>query len=322
MTVFKSHNDEFATGKASGSTSLGSLTMSPYERTASWLLAFLWLCGSLTVCLVLLWLGQNLRYKPNSYDVTVEGENGRGAGLVRDAKAPGYSELANVDEPAGNELSEAGDDQPLPSTTVIDEAVVASIAEVGDIAVDNAGTSGVTGFRNSAIGRKGPRRDHRRPGPLSAEVNVIPRWERWEIQFVSTSVAAYARQLDFFGIELGAIGGQKEIDYASHLAKSTPDRRTGLPKDENRMYMAWQRGTLKAFDEQLLQRANINTSGRLIVQFIPPETENLLATLELQHAGGRSVKEFYKTVFGVRQTSTGWEFFIVDQKFRTVLTRT
>ena len=85
------------------------------------------------------------------------------------------------------------------------------------------------------------------------------------------------------------------------------------------MYMTWKRGTLKAFDEQLLQRANITTSERLLVQFISPDTEKLLETLELRNAGGRSVKEFYKTVFGVRRAGTGWEIFIVDQKFRTVL---
>jgi hypothetical protein len=326
MAVFKSPNDEFATGKASLNTSLGSLTMSAYERTASWLIAFLWLCGSLTVCLILMWLGQTLRFEVKSYDLTVEEEGyGRGdnpAGFARDSKAPGDPELAQLDEPAGSELYEVAEDQSLAPTTVIDEAVAASIAEVGDIAVDTVGTGRVAGFSTGRGGGEGGLGDNRPPGPLGDGVNVIPRWDRWEIQFISTSVTAYARQLDFFGIELGAIGGKKEIDYAKNLAKSSPDRRSGLPKDEKRMYMAWRRGTLKAFDEQLLQRANIDTTGRLLVQFIPPDTEKLLATLELRNAGGKSVKEFYKTIFGVRQAGTGWEFFIVDQKFRTVLSRT
>ena len=45
----------------------------------------------------------------------------------------------------------------------------------------------------------------------------------------------------------------------------------------------------------------------MLVQFMPPDTENMLATLERNNAGGKSVKQFYKTVFGVRPSGNGWE---------------
>ena len=322
MAVFKNPDEQFATGKAPLSTSLNSLTMSAYERTASWLLALVSLCGFVTGSLFLVWLGQTLRYEVPSYAMTIEEEGyGRGdnpAGFARDSKAPGDPELAQLEVPAGTELFEVLDEQSIIPTSVIDDAVSATIAEVGDIAVDSIGAGRVAGFGGKG-GGEGGLGDNRPAGPLGDGVNVIPRWERWELQFTSNSLDAYARQLDFFHIELGAIGGKKEIDYASNLSTSTPVRRTGLPGVEKRIYMTWRTGTLKSFDRQLMQRANIPISGRLIVQFIPPDTEQLLATLELRNAGGKSPKTFLKTIFGVRPAANGLEFFIVDQKFRTVL---
>ena len=66
--------------------------------------------------------------------------------------------------------------------------------------------------------------------------DVIPPWERWEIRFSTEGIDIYARQLDHFDIELGALGGGfQTIDYAHNLAQAKPSRRTGKPEEEKRI---------------------------------------------------------------------------------------
>ena len=165
-------------------------------------------------------------------------------------------------------------------------------------------------------GRRG-RGDSRLPGPPGdGPTGVIPRWERWEIQYESSSVDAYAKQLDFFKIEIGAAGGKKEMDYAFNFSKTRPDTRIGPGDKETRFYVTWRSGTLRQYDRALLAKANIPTQGRQVMQFFPLELEDALVSMEQQNAKGRRSQEYLKTVFKVRSTSSGFEFFIVEQRFR------
>ena len=38
------------------------------------------------------------------------------------------------------------------------------------------------------------------------DVNIIPRFERWQLEFSAKGLQNYAKQLDHFGFELGMIG--------------------------------------------------------------------------------------------------------------------
>src|SRR5690606_1153498 len=106
----------------------------------------------------------------------------------------------------------------------------------------------------------------------------------WEIHYASDKIDEYARQLDFFNIELGAAGGgSPQVDYASGFSGSIK-KRSGPPSDEKRLYMTWTSGTMKAMDRSLLGKAGINASGRVIMQFYPKPTEDQIATVELLYA--------------------------------------
>ena len=144
----------------------------------------------------------------------------------------------------------------------------------------------------------------------------VPRWERWEVRFTSTSPTKYAEQLDSFGIELAAIGGREEIDYASQLSDATPSVRTAKGSEEKRMYMSYRSGQLKEFDRQLLTRAGIQTQGRTLLQFYPRNVEAQLATLERRKAGGRPLREIRKTVFGLRKEGSGYRFEVLEQLYQ------
>jgi hypothetical protein len=134
------------------------------------------------------------------------------------------------------------------------------------------------------------------------------------IQFQEgASLTQYGQQLQFFGIELGAISGTR-IEYAYNLNKPRPDRRVGQGSDEKRLYFSWQQGTLKEADAQLLRLAGIDTTGKLLVQFYSAETENQLAYLEETFAN-RKGAEIRRTRFGVRPAPRGYTFYVIDQSY-------
>ena len=121
----------------------------------------------------------------------------------------------------------------------------------------------------------------------------------------------------WFGIELAVAGGGiDQVDYATGLNKTTPDRRTAPGSSEQRLYMSYRRGQLKAFDRQLLRRAGIAVDGRLLVQFYPPRLEGTLAALERQRAGNRPLADIRKTVFAVKKSGREYSFEVIDQQYR------
>jgi hypothetical protein len=273
-----------------------------YDVVASLLVALLFIVGLAVGSLFIIWLTNRLMFTQKPIPVELVEFAGRGdhaAGYARDMEPPGPEELEEeMYEPEVEATLEAVTDVVTTQTAALD-----SIATAAEATVKGSGGLG----------------DSRGPGPEGeGRSDIIPPWERWEIRYTTSGLAAYARQLDFFKIELAAAGGAPLVDYAFNLSKAKPDRRSGKPEDEKRMYMSWQNagGPLAAFDRQLLARAGISTSRRLVLQFYPRETELKLLQLEAEHAKGRDAREFLKTIFGVRTAGSGYEFFVIDQFFR------
>lgn len=279
------------------------LRVSTYDRVSGLLIALLILLGGSVGVLFLAWLMTTIVFAPAARPVKlIENAAGRGdhaEGFARDLEAPGEEEMPELMEP-----------QLQTSIEALTDAVSAVAASSDVFDTDSLSTSKGEG----GLG------DSRPPGPLGEGDNIIPRFERWEIRWSSTNLNAYAQQLDFFKIELGAVGGgRKEVDYAVGLAKGRPDTKSGPSKGEKRLYMTWKGGTLRQFDEQLLAKAGVPTANRTLMQFYPEETEDMLAWLEMENAkkqGHSSAKEFLRTVFGVRTAGRGFEFYVIEQRFR------
>jgi len=113
---------------------------------------------------------------------------------------------------------------------------------------------------------------------------------------------------------LGALMPDNKILYASGLSKAKPDVRTGPLEAEKRYYLSWKRGDLAGADHQLFKLAGVDTTGRAVVQFLPPEIEEGLVDLEKSGAGDRADKVQW-TRFGLRQRRTGFEFIVLEQGF-------
>lgn len=134
---------------------------------------------------------------------------------------------------------------------------------------------------------------------------------RWEVYFEGSSLSVYARQLDSFGIELGVLMPGNQVIYAYNLSKPRPDKRTGPADAEKRYYLTWRGGELQQADRELLARAGIESSGRIMLKFLPPEVEANLQNLETTVKGPKTERE-RKTRFGLRSQGAGYAFFVID----------
>jgi hypothetical protein len=137
----------------------------------------------------------------------------------------------------------------------------------------------------------------------------------WEIHVLEGhTLSSYARQLDFFGIELGVLGDDGLVTYAAGLVEAKPRTRRGPADQERRYYLSWQEGALRDADEELLGRAGVDARGRIVLKFLPPAVEAALAKLEQEHAAGRAAP-VRRTRFGIRAAGSGYEFFVYDQEY-------
>jgi hypothetical protein len=279
------------------------LCVSRYDQVAGMLVSLLILIGCAVGTMFIIWLTTTLVFRQDAVPIEwIESPAGRGAnppGFERDMLAPGMEEMPELAEPQLETALEA-----VTNT-------VSSLAAFNDVLNTTSSNKGDRG-----------RGDKRPPGPEGEGDNVIPRWERWEVRWVSSGIQAYARQLDFFKIELGAGGGGSALmDYAYELSKS-PKKRQGTSKAEERLFMTWKGGTLQQFDRTLLRRAGIDTNNkRVMFQFFPEQVEESLAQIEKANAdklGHLSDKEYLKTIFGVRAKRRQYEFFVAEQRFRPV----
>lgn len=277
------------------------LRVSAYDNVAGLLLALLILIGLAVVLLFVIWLSSRVFAVPQAVPVVMEDVGGgREDGVL--------GESLELDAPDAEEISkeaELPEPQVEKTLSLVDDAIGLLQADLDDPALTEEIESGGGGKSTG---------DGRRVGLGSGDGPAgIPRFNRWEIYFQEGStLESYAEQLDFFGIELGVVGGGDQVLYALRLAQPKPERRSGPSAAEQRLYMSWRQGDLKRADTTLLQRAGIDAQGKIALQFYPPEVENQLAQLETGFAG-RAPSQIRKTRFGVRGEAGRYEFYVIDQ---------
>ena len=293
---------------ASQSDDVGQIVSTRNLRTqkvdvvASLLMSLFIITGALVFVLFVIWFTSTYKWETGGIQVEEERVAGRGdhaEGFARDIEPPGAEEADFLNEPTLAESLEA-----------VTDAVTSVAATMDNVDTDaNASTVG-TG-----------RGDSRPPGPLGEGEDIVSRYERWELKFLAKDAKTYASQLDHYKIELGCIGKSKLVDYAFGFA-GAPQKRSGKGSDEKRLYFMWrQEGPLVAFDRQLLGQAGVQTQGRQMLKFIPKELEDRLYQTEMQYAiskGHSKVREIAKTVFESQPASSGFDFVVIEQRYRTV----
>ena len=143
----------------------------------------------------------------------------------------------------------------------------------------------------------------------------FPREQRWFIQFAEGKLKTYARQLDFFKIELGAVMPDGRLIYIKNMSSPSPSKRQATSgKDEKRLYMNWQGGKRREADLALFAKAKVDAKKGLILHFYSRELEALLTRTETSFAN-RSVKEIRRTYFKVQPAGGGYEFVVTRQLY-------
>ncbi len=277
------------------------LRTSKFDLVTSLFLALILFIGTFVLMMFLVWLTSRLHFPPKALTAIIENPAGRGEnaeGFERDFEPPGAEEVEELMEPTLQDTIEAVTD------------AVSSVAASLDTMNTNASAS-TTG---TGMG------DSRPPGPEGEGEDIIPRFERWQLEFSAKDLKAYATQLDFYKIELGTLGGGVNgVDYATNLSGS-PKSRHGEGEAEKRIYFMFSTPSpLQKYDLQLLQQAGVNVTGRSQVKFIDAELENLLAHTELEFAkskGHQVINDVAKTIFESKPKGSGFAFEVVEQRYR------
>lgn len=281
-----------------------------YELVSSLLTAIV-----LVLCVVVMLLGSTwyARRQPKPHEPVavelIENPGGSEDGVV--------GETLRVESPA--ELSRDASPAEIASDVTEIQASLDSVLGSADDAVNLTPTSRQfelgTGTQNTGKVGSATGTGRRALGSGPGEKG-FPREQRWFIRYADQqTVEEYARQLDFFGVELGAIVSGKLV-YLSKLSAAAPATRTvSSGAGETRLYMTWQGGSRKIADLQMFQKAGINVGVGVILQFYPKETENRLALLERDYKKRRA-DEIRRTYFAVRPAEGGgYEFYVTGQTY-------
>jgi len=279
----------------------GGLRVSRYDQVAGMLLATLMVLGFVTLMMFMVWLSNRLFWVTPAVPVTVlEDVGGGGSGQV-------YGSEQQLEEPSPEEVVQPTE---IPIEQTLDSISTVVAAKAQDIEAVYGSTSlGSGDGKGTGDGRgKGP------GGPGTAD--GIPAYERWEIRMAATNLDEYAKQLDFFQVELGvAGGGNPNVDYISKLSDGKPTVRIGNPQDERRLRFLQRSGELRAADRQLAEKAGVKTDGRIVFQFYSDATYKSLLALEAARKGNRRIKDVRRTVFGVKANRGRYEFYVIDQQY-------
>ncbi|MCA9212138.1 MAG: hypothetical protein KDB27_03660 [Planctomycetales bacterium] len=268
------------------------LKVSAYDRASSMLIALLVLVGIAVALIVALWLTTRNFRRPKLQSVVVlEEEPGtqNPPGSARDINPPGVEELDDLVEPD------------------VQDTLAAVTEAVSTIAASLNAIDGAVATRGSGMG------DNRKRGNGDA----IPRHERWEVKYTSTTLADYVSQLEFFKIDVGAFGGGRPgVDYVYFENGVAKKRALTNPEEDERIYFVWQGGKFQQYDRSLLGQVGVPATGRVIMQFYPKDVENHLAVLEQEKRGARPLRDIQKTYFGIQGGKGNYEFYVINIEWR------
>jgi len=275
--------------------------VTPYDRASSLLIAMLILVGLSVVGMFAIWLTNRVYVANVAVPVEMENVGGREDGSLGEGQELGepddetFAEETDLAEPELQETVAMLSDALAEQLANLDDPLLNAELEANSRRQGNSGASGASYGSGEGTG------------------GGFARPQRWRIQFDSTTLSAYARQLDAFGIELAAIRPGR-VEYASGFSGNQPQRRTaGADAQDERLYMSWQGGTLQQFDMQLLQAAGIDPRGKIVVQFYSEAVENRLAQLERSFAN-REANQIRRTTFGIRMTNGQADFYVISQE--------
>ncbi len=275
---------------------------SRFDLTSGFFLTLILFLGVIVSMMFLLWTlnrwasQSEIRHSPPVRTTFVDAGS---TGSESDFDTPQWREVQELMEPA------------------IEESLI-SVNEAAQEAARTLRPLGELPERASGAGHSGP---DATAGIPEEEDDIVPRFERWQLNFSAGNRQDYAAQLDHFEIELGVIGGGIQgVDIVEHLSTQPQTHRLVNSEQEQRLFFMWTTASgLRDYEQVILTEAGVELEGRVVIRLIPRDLENQLALMELKFstaAGHESVTDIAKTVFQCKPLKGGFEFRVIDQRYR------
>ncbi len=288
---------------------------SDYDRVTSGLMAFIVGAAVVVAWLGLIYLTNRAFAMRTAAPIQIIEVFGGGGGSPEGEEGSSEKiDVADSEESAfasNNELQPADFEEPSVQQT--DSSMIDAMMETTDQMADMAdempsGSATATGRRSSKIGSGGP------AFGFGSGDGGVPREQRWSVLYSKgQTLEEYARQLDFFQVEMATIVNN-QMYYVSNFSAQQPTVRIGSGRGDERLYFLWQGGERKESDVALLRKAGVEVGrGGAIFQFYMKGAENVLAQLE-QSFKGRSPAEIRVTRFTVVPAGRGYAFQVFDQQ--------
>jgi hypothetical protein len=265
--------------------------------------------GLLALCLIVLmvWISNQLPTPPEPVPVELL----ELPGGVEDGSP---DETLRVDSPEPERADASEADAPSEQTEV--EAVLEAALENSDAAAQQVQQQFDVGVQSTGKPGSASGTGKRALG-LGPGVGGYPREQRWYVRFGDrASVEEYAKQLDFFKIELGALLPDGRLAYMSRMSTPAPQIRyvqTGA--NEKRLYMTWQGGERRGADVELFKKATITIQPETpVFHFYPPDLESRLALLEKEYRN-KPVQQIRRTYFAVDTEGQGYKLRVTRQLY-------
>lgn len=276
-----------------------------YDLTSSMVIAAALVLITSVIALITVWLS-NLLPEQVTTDVTMVAGEGNSPEGEQD-------ELLEVESPEdpSDDPSLSNDQEQTQLEEVLERMVSASGEAVQFKVASDFSDPSAHGSLGSSAGTGRPF------GPGGSRRAGIPREQRWVVEFSEPGgLEVYAQQLDFFGIELGAVYPDGRVVYVGKLSEGFLVREARIDSGDTRLFMSWEQGDREKADRKLLADAGItDAEPARIVHFYAPETEELLARLEEEHAG-RPSEQIRRTRFRATGQPGAFEFVVESQRYR------
>ncbi len=272
---------------------------SAYDKLNAALIASILLVGFLVAALFLIWLTTAFDYTSQKKAITMdradEAGNEKPVGEADDVLEPGVEEFPEVETP---QLANA-----LEAVTTAVSTVRASLEERSGMAAEMGAGSGF-GSREGGPGTGG---------------DSVPEYKRWIIQYESDSLDTYAKQLDFFSIDIGVLHKtNKKIWRVSNLSAQPTVTESSQQAEAKTLRFMHKKQKMLRWDQTLASKAGASIDNAITCQFYPEPTRQIIRDIEgaaLREAG-RVVKDVRNTILKLENGPEGFTFTVVDLLYR------
>ena len=271
-----------------------------YDRVSAFLVAAILIVGFLVGMLFLIWvtsIWDFSRRAPVQLIAVQPAGDSKPEGYEDDVLEPGVEEFPEIDKPQLKDALEA-------VTDAVSSVKAALEKRDGDAALMGAGR----GFGS------------RDGGPGNGNGNVLPEHKRWKIEYEASDVNTYARQLDFFNLEIGVVFKNNNNIERTRNFSGAPQKSVSSRKAENKtLRFEHEKARLRRWDKQLASRAGADSNGAITVQFYPESTRAIIRQVELQHlqqTGGRTLEQVRRTFFKIVPDGNGFKYEVTNMLFR------